>query len=465
MTAPVSGSRFLSRPPLSRRRRSAVVMIGAALVSAALSFTGWRASPAAASSSLESYELGAGGRGYQVFNDDPANGKQEGDVPEASVLLQTGGRGYGLASVAWPGPLAANAGSLILVLNPSAPSQVNSLNYPLRAEARTPQNPPTTTYDKVPGTTLTATAKADLVQSDASVQSSSGDPGTFGPTHVHSLTTLTDGTGVSEATSLVEDVAVAAGVVKIKSVASAASATTDGKAADGTSSTVVSGLTIAGQPATVDESGLHIGSQNQPANAVVNQIAQQALSQSGIGIVLSAPTKEIAGAMATVTAGSLIITWKQKGSTLGVVLGGARAAVTGVAGSSDTVASTPAAGSGTTAPGGGTTGGTTAAPAAGSGTSVGSGATAAVATSAAPSSFAGVVTPLANAPAPVSGNVGSGTTPVIAASPIVAHGKLVRPGSVVLGLAAVGLLAVGMRRLSDSILDAETGPACPLQQT
>jgi len=78
------------------------------------------------------------------------------------------------------------------------------------------------------------------------------------------------------------------GVIKIDSVTSHAEAATDGVAAGAPSgSTVVQGMTIAGQPAYVDDQGVHIGEQGQPANAVVSQIANQALTQGGFSFYVA----------------------------------------------------------------------------------------------------------------------------------------------------------------------------------
>src|SRR5205823_13950599 len=124
----------------------------------------------------------------------------------------------------------------------------------------------------------------------------------------------------AESSSLVEDISIG-DVVKIKSVASSASATTDGVKASGTAATTVSGMTIAGQTATIDDQGLHIGAQGQPANAIANQIAAQALSKSGMQIVLSAPTKEVNGGAASMTAGSLVVAWNAGQSVFTVTFG------------------------------------------------------------------------------------------------------------------------------------------------
>ena len=324
------------RRALGTRRRSGGALVAAGALAAVASIGGFTASRANAATALTSYTLSAGARGFQSYEADPVTGARngEGEVPETQAQLD-GPIGYGLASLAWPGPLASNAGTLALVLQPTLPPESTAANYPVRAEARSGQNPPTTEYNSVPGTKLTSTATADLVSADGSVQNTTGDPGTFGPTSAHSLVAVVGLRATAGASSKAQDVALAAGVVKIGSVVSSAAATTDGITADGTGLTTVSGMSIAGQPVTVDEKGFHVGSASQPANAIANQIVQQAVSKGGIVIVLSAPTKEVDGPKAVINAGSLIVSWTTSGSIVTTILGGAEASVTGAQGEVD----------------------------------------------------------------------------------------------------------------------------------
>lgn len=314
-------------------RRSGLALVVTGLVLAAGSAAGWRAAPPATAAELFSFQVDAAARGYQAYEDDPA-GMRNGEVlvPEASTSLAAGPIGMGRASVAWPGDTGGNAGSLIKVLRPDAPDEVTVLNDPVKAEAHTGQDPPKVSNDSVPGVTMQASAVADEVTADAAVQGSAADPGSFGHAESHARSASRDGKATADAAGRVEDVVLAGGVVKIESVVSTASAHADGTAADGAAATTVTGLTIAGQPARIDENGLRLGDQSQPANAVANQIAQQALQQAGIELVLSAPTKETTAGGVRVDSGALVVTWTTPGSIVGVVLGGARAGATAVAG-------------------------------------------------------------------------------------------------------------------------------------
>jgi len=234
-------------------------------------------------------------------------------------------------------------------------------------------------------------------------------------------------------------------VVKIDSVSSTAAATTDGVKSGGEAHTTVHGMTVGGQPATIDEHGLHIGSQDQPANAAANQVAQQALSKSGTSITLSQPSRETKDATTTVTAGSLVVSWNTGGGQIfTVTLGAADANVTAAPGEGAGVEGSAPPAAGDIVPGAiaGGVGGSQGAPA-----DLGGSAPAVSASPSTPSS-AGAV---------------SGAT----ASPslkLASRGSLIPTGSVVLGLLAAALLALGMRRLGDRVLAEPEGVVCPLAE-
>ena len=441
------------------RRRSSFAMIAAGLLAGAVSVTGITSSAAQeappAPAGLFSYELDAGGRGYSMFYEDGSGMRYgEATVPESSSALATGPIGLGLASMAWPGPVAGNAGSLILVLSPDAPEEASDLNYPVRAEARTGQEPPTVT-NEIPGAVMTATATAEAVEADARVDSVAGEDGTFGPSRARTKSFLEGGKGIAEASSVVEKISLAGGVVKIDSVTSTAKALTDGTKASGEAATVVSGMTIGGQPATIGEDGLTIGESDQPLNAVANQIAKQALAQSGVEMVLGAPVKELEGSSAVVSAPSLVITWESEGGIFGFVVGGARAAVAGSPALDDAalgdvdLGDTPAAP--VEAPGGGTA--TLDETGAGSG---------------------GGDTPVSDVPAgggepqlaPPSdaGGGDGGEVALDEAAPARSLSKPVKASYLLLGLLAAVLVAIGMRRLGDDVLaERVAGAACALE--
>ena len=442
----------MSRRPGSRRRRIGGALILTGLLSGAGALATFQATPASAVE-FGSFDLHAGARGTTLFNDDASGARQaEGTAPETQATLQNGPVGSGLATIAYPGPLAANGGTLLLVLQPgctaTSPAGLPSgttpvcplpdaaakaANDPVKAEAREGDPQPTTTFTGIPGTELTATALPEKITADATINKSAAQEGTFGPTSAHSLATTTATEGKAQGDSNVQDIDLG-GVIKIDSVTSQAIASTDGVNAKVSAATVVHGMTVGGQPAYVDEKGFHIGQQGQDTNAVANQIAQQALSQGGFNVYVSTPQKEVKGATGTVTAGSLIITQKSDSGVTGYIFGGSQANVTAAPGSGDLL--TDFSDTGSTDSG-----------------SVGSGSLTGV----------GSVSPTG----PAAGGAGKPATGQVAlggAQNASTSGKPIKAGSVVLAAIAAVLLAAGMRRLSDDVLaERAAATTCSLE--
>ncbi len=297
---------------------------------------------------LGSFAIVATAPGFEVTEDSPsaqAHPEGHGAVPQTSTLLANGGIGYGLAAVVWPGATAANGGALLGLLVPSqvggqpVPDAIGgaarevapSANYPIKAEARMGSTPDAS-FDGAPGVVMTAHADPARVAAEGALERAE-QPGaaTFGNVRSNSESTLAGTVGRALATSAANDIDLG-GVVKIKSVTSTATAQTDGKTSSGAGGTVVSGMTIAEQPAYVDDQGVHIGEQGQPANAVASQIANQALAEAGYRFYVSQPTVETSGATTTTNAGSLYVVWKPPNNpsenVFTFTFGGARVSVT-----------------------------------------------------------------------------------------------------------------------------------------
>ncbi len=286
------------------------------------------------------FALGASAPALQVRVSDPnlcfaspagVNGC-EGVIPESVATLRSGPIGHGLAAVAWPGGIAAGAGSLLITLGgEQIPPQATLLNYPVRADAYTNVGKPTVTNDSVPGSTMTATALPHAVSAEGTVSSTTGvGVGAAGASVSRSSVELT---GISQARatahSEVKDITIA-GVVHIASVVSDASAVTNGVTASAKGMTTASGITVAGIPVTVDDRGvtaLGTTASLGPEQAAVNA----ALAGVGISMALGAPSGVPQGGSVTYTAQSLVIFWKSP-TTFDetVVLGGANVSVSAV---------------------------------------------------------------------------------------------------------------------------------------
>lgn len=392
---------------------------------------------------LFSYSLVGSARGAHFGYEDPSQAAQiEGDVPEASSSLVTGGLGYGLASIAWPGATFANGGTLLQTVVPGFPPEAGTLlNYPVRAEARTGQEPPSVSNDSVPGVTMRATATPDRVDVAANLSRVEGAAGaTLGSVRAVTSLKLERLLGTSSAEITATDIDIA-GVVKIGSIHSVSMGTTDGLMAKGDAHTTVSGVTVAGVPATIDENGLTIGDSANPINSAINEVAKAILEQSGITLVVSSATKDVEGPTGRFTAGSVLITMPGDGAAVGrLSIGGASTVVTASRSDPsglvpDDVVELPTGSIDDTA---GTDGGEP--------------------TTLHPVTDAEVPAPLASDGDP---EVTLGpAAPTLAAS--VGYGGL-SPALIVLGMFGSVLVALGIRRFTDTLISvADSGPPCPL---
>lgn len=445
---------------MRRARCSRVLLVaGAACLLAAATPLAGALAAEEPGSGFGSFSLAANAPVVQLREDDGGNCSGEpggtagceGVVPETVSTLAKGPIGFALSSVAWPGTLAGNLGTLLIVSgNGAVPQEATILNSPVRAEARTGQDPATqTTTDRPPGTTMTATALPDEVKAAAEVaQSAAGAFGSFGNATSSSRTAVTGvRTAVAEADSRVSNVALAGGVVKIGSVTSTARGSTDGTTATAQGATTVNGMTIAGVPVVVDDDGVHVAGQGGPLNKTASDAVNAAIKNLNMTITISQPMSTGEGPNLVFNAGSLIFTWQQtEAATMSVVLGGASLSLASSEGFAFATPELPPfqGGTGPLPP----------------------------FVPADPPPFVPPATdvgdaPLALAPpepAPVSADPpppSAPLVPVTAARPLSLFDGL-PIGAVLLGLAGVGLVAAGLRRLPDTVL---AGGGCPLEET
>lgn len=453
-----------NRPAITHLLGGALCLAGAAWGISADAI-GAQAATAAPGSGFGSFQLVGSAAGSQITYSTAGSTSPtvDGEVPDAVSSLQYGPLGDGLASIAWPGSLAGNAGTTSQVLNLPLPSQVaNSANDPVRAQAETGSGPSTVTNSTFPGTTMTATATAANVTALAAIAGSSGPaPGTStGNTDTSSSATLTGvSTAQVAAMSRIQDISLADGAVTITEVTSTADATTNGKVASGSGRTVVSGMKIGGIPARIGESGLQIGPAGAPASATLTQLADKALAGANMKVAVSQPSKQVNGGSITYDAGNVVFYWQpnSQSGTFTMTFGGA--SVSAVAAPAFPFVSTSAVSGSSIQTGAASN----ASPAVGAGGSAPS------------TSSSGGLNPLGPAAVSAIGPVGGvDPTPAalhhtysrsvaLTATPVdLTHG--LAPLWVALAMVAVLLLAAGFRRLPDRVL-AQVGTECKLEAT
>jgi hypothetical protein len=386
----------------------------------------------------------------------------EAEVPWSSSTMQSGGVGRAITSVFWPGDTGGHGGDTLYLLagqcvpgnpngllpvQPPCVAQVptlpgstyDQLNDPYKAEAKTGSGQPTVTNGGQ-GVAMTATATGTQVSAATIVAGSAlpalGD--VFGATAASTRVLMTGPHRAAiDAVSTVHDLSLAGGLVTIATLKSVAHAVTDGTVASGTASTTVTGMTVAGTPVTIDDTGVHAAGQGSalPNLDAINQL----LAPTGMQMFLARPTRTVSGASVTLDAGNLIIMlgnaqYKAQGNDTGrlLVLGGASIA----AGSSLGFPYLPIPAGAVPAP-----------PAAPVGTSL------PAAGAAAP--------PTASAPAPqLAAPTQTGQSPVLAAVSTPLPGGI-PAGWVVLVALGTAVLGAGLRRLPDTVLNGP-GTACPV---
>lgn len=185
-------------------------------------------------------------------------------LPEDSSDFETGPFGDALASIVWPGSALGNVGSLAGELGLPSPlaSLADKANDPVRAQTFYPEGPPAASFPKgAPAGVVEMTSHADANGSwakagltDVSVAS------LFQVQSAQGSTTATAGSRAqSTAVGSVGSVSFLGGLIQIGASKSSASASSDGVSPNGTSSTHIGAITIAGHQVSIGSDGLVVG--------------------------------------------------------------------------------------------------------------------------------------------------------------------------------------------------------------
>ena len=250
-------------------------------------------------------------------------------VPDASAEMGSGPAGLAFSTIAWPGALAANAGTLAPLFGvPLPPDVLANANYPVKAQAqgsggeRNEQSigPLYALVD--PQQSLARAAITDFNQ-----------PGVVSAARTFSRSrSYIDESGalVSEAVSDLEGLEIA-GLVKIDSITTTARVTTaDGIKFEPIVKSTVTGVTIQDQKLVIDEGGMHTpsGDQASPIDPIAGGV-NQVITNMGMTAFVTKPfvQKVDAGSM-VVRSGSVVLVWEMNPDTQTVVtLGGAAVTV------------------------------------------------------------------------------------------------------------------------------------------
>ena len=221
----------------------------------------------------------------------------EADPNYTLASVSAGPNAHAITSTVWPGNLLGEG--LAQVAN-GAPE------YPLKGEALYPDKP---YEDDGPGNGQLGHASAEGLVARATAGAAPADqPGqlTIGTANAVSSAQVDDkDVAVGTAFSAVKDVDLLAGIVHIGSVTTNLTTKADGHSTSATSTTTVTGLTIAGQAFTVDDKGLHAAGNGTPLQPLGTP--QQVKDALGISVEsVTASTTKTSNGISRV-AGGLVI--------------------------------------------------------------------------------------------------------------------------------------------------------------
>lgn len=225
----------------------------------------------------------------------PATPQAEGHFSYSSTTLTNGPASRGLGSSLWPGPSVGDGfgtitstalpGPLVTALGPAAQTYTVESNATFPAgPAHAEQQAPTMSGT---GTTADANDKRSAATSTVAFPPDATMAGGSPMTSVSN----SDNASISvksTTTAAAQDISLVAGLISVKGLEAVATTTSDGRTSTATGTTKINALTVAGQPFTVDDNGLHGG----PASGAPNPFGVLPQGNDGLkplGITVNAP--------------------------------------------------------------------------------------------------------------------------------------------------------------------------------
>lgn len=291
------------------------------------------AAPAQSAPALGGYEVDTRATGLRVGYDVPGSlavsPVLDAGAPEAQSRLATGPVGNSISSLAYPGPLILGIGPLLAAAGREPP--VPLPDYPLLVEA-TSSGQTEIRDETAAGSSMYAFAEQNVVEAVTTLAGAGPDDVLgYGSSESRTSGEATD-VAVGRVRASMSDIVAIAGLLRIDSVVTELSATSDGASATSEGRTVVTGATFAGQPITIDRDGVRfvdepeapggplaeLGAVVDPLSALLVQILDQsgslndALDASGIAIRLADPRSIEAGSTAERVSEGLVIEYDQQ---------------------------------------------------------------------------------------------------------------------------------------------------------
>lgn len=259
------------------------------------------------------------------------------DAPHTTVTISTGNAGFARSSILWPGDILAHMGSLLAQAAPPEAPEVP--NYPVRAEAQSPGGK--SHMEGAAGlAVMDALADGPLAEATGTLAGAGVEGGLVAKSSSSTSRAEFKGTTVVvTATSTIEGVSIAGGIVTADAITTVATATSDGIKGTGGGVTTVTGLEVNGIPASIDSEGIHAADNDADVPNPDKQISD-GLAAAGIRIQLASPVDSTEGAGINRVAAGLLIRLplpetvaQVNGAAVTIALASANAAANGSVGS------------------------------------------------------------------------------------------------------------------------------------
>jgi hypothetical protein len=288
---------------IGRRGVRAVRLAGLLLV-----LTSLRAAPSVAQAGgdeLVGYDAMATGMAFTLSPSVPAllpmDVPAEATVSLATATLSSGGQGFGRASTFFPGTPIAGIRPLIEI---AAGVRLPIPDYPLVVESREFED---AKHNEQPGVTMSTDVDPERAVAIADA-GGIAIPGVFAVRSSRTVSTsLLEGGGVTgTSTSTVEGIDLG-GMVQIDSIVSTATVVTDAVTATCDGGVVVNGVTVDGQPATIDEDGLHLEDEPALPTGPLAEVLRPDPGSSGVTVEVLGGSDGCAGATGTRSSAGLLV--------------------------------------------------------------------------------------------------------------------------------------------------------------
>ena len=323
-----------ARPEKDRREKGHRIRRTALAGTGALCLIGVSAAPAAfaqTTGALAGYNLGATAAAVEFDLNSPGllpigeattGNIVSVDLPFARTTVSSGPSIDALGSPLYPGDAAAHLGTAIATFGgPETPNEpvLSEAQYPPTPSNRTDETFSTPAVQNSAFSMGAASSVSHASATGANVNALVGEIG-VGPavssaanlvhivsSKVTNTVQLGDSTVSTTATSVVSGIDIA-GVIQIASVTGSAGGKSDGNNGTPTASLNLGPVTVAGQPAYIDQDGVHLAGQGggggliSAANTVLQNLAAQ-----GISIHTISPTETTNGAQTSNNSGAVLI--------------------------------------------------------------------------------------------------------------------------------------------------------------